>query len=302
MTKSDYEEFLVQCELAGVLGEDGNFDRPYQGRQFRAPVILGNDDGFLLWHWEDKVTSNPLRPEAHGLDLLIEFMNLADAPVETVLAFARKWGVLEICRHGLPCTHNLRYADTFSGRWCFPLAYTDAKFFSEPILYWHFYAKQMRALLNIAVRLKQGVPGLVEDWKVVQASGLMRKPEVEVLGGELFAAIYGRTVEDDRLFVLKLLDRWLSIGDVRPNLVWDDEHCSVSFDNTLFGMLAMQLMLEISSSGGIAFCSGCGKSYTPKLRRPKVGQRNYCRDCGKKAAWRDAKAGERRRKRKAGSG
>jgi hypothetical protein len=295
MTRSDYEEFVVQCELAGVLSEAGNFDRPYQGRQFRAPVILGNEDGFLLWRWEDKVTSNPLRPEAHGFGLLCEFMNLADAPVETILAFARKWGVLEICRHGLPCTHNLRYADTFSGRWCFPLSYNDYKFFHEPILYWHFYARQMRALLNIAVRLKQGMPGLVEDWKVVNVAGLMRKSEVKVLGEELFAAIYGRTVEDDRLYVLKLLDRWLSMGDVRPNLVWDDEHCSVSFDNTLFGMLAMQLMLMISSSGGVAFCSGCGKYYPPKVRRPKVDQRNYCPECGRPAAVRDAQAAKRNR-------
>lgn len=288
---------MVQCELAGVLGEAGNFDRPYQGRQFRAPVVLGNDEGLLLWRWEDKATSQPLRPEAHGFGLLCEFMNLADAPVETVLAFARKWGVLEICQHGLPCTHNLDYADKFLGRWCFPLSYNEYKYFYEPIQFWHFYAGQMRALLNIAVRLKQGVPGLIENWKVIQATGLMQKSEVEVLGEELFAAIYGRTVEDDRKFVLKLLDRWLSMGDVRPNLVWDDEHCSVSFDNTLFGMLVMQLMLEICSSGGIAFCHGCGKSYAPKVRRPKVGQRNYCRDCGKKAAWRDAKAAERQRKR-----
>lgn len=287
----------MQCELAGLLSETGNFDRPYQGRQFRAPIVLGNDDGLLIWHWEDKVMSKPLRPEAHGFGLLCEFMNLADAPVETILAFARKWGVLEICQHGLPCTHNLLYADTFLGRLCFPFSYTDTKFFYEPISYWYFYARQMRALLNIAVRLKQGVPGLVEDWKVVQVSGLDQKSEVKILGEELFAEIFGRTAKDDRLFMLKLLDHWLSMGDVRPTLVWDDEHCSVSFDNTLFGMLVMQLMLEISSSGGIAFCHGCGKSYAPKGRRPKVGQRNYCLKCGRPAAVRDAQAALRARKR-----
>lgn len=289
---------MVQCELAGLLGEAGNFDRPYQGRQFRAPVVSGNDGGLLIWHWEDKVTSSPLRPEAHGFGLLIEFMNLADAPVETILAFARKWGVLEICRHGLPGTHNLHHADIFYGRWCFPFYYTDTKWFYEPIAYWHFYAGQMRALLNIAIRLKQGGPGLVEDWKVVQVSRLDQASEVKILGEELFAEIFGHTVKDDRVFVLKLLDRWLSIGHVRPNLVWDDEHCSVSFDNTLFGMLVMQLMLEISSSGGVGFCHGCGKSYAPKRRRPKVGQRNYCPKCGRAAAVRDAQAALRARKRK----
>lgn len=300
MTKSNYEDFVLQCELAGVFSEAGNFDRPYQGRQLRVPSIIGNKRGFLIWRWDNAIRRNPLRPEAHGFGLLGEFMNLAEAPVETILAFARKWGVLEICLHGLPCTHNLRYASTVSGRFCIPLRYPDTDYYMEPIPYWHFYARQMRALLNIAVQLKQGLPGLVEDWKIIQVPGFGRESEVKV-SEETFAQMFGRTVEDDRQFVLRMLDRWLSMGDVRPNLVWDDEHCSVSFDNTLFGMLAMQLMLEIGSSGGIAFCYGCGKSYTPKGRRPKVGQRNYCRDCGKKAAWRDAQAARRRRNRGEGS-
>lgn len=250
-----------------------------------------------MWRWDNISERNPLQPEAHGVGILRDFMNLADAPAETVLAFARKWGVLEICLHGLPCTHNLRRAITLSGRWCEPLLYPDSENFMEPIQYWHFYAKQMRALLNIALRLKQGVPGLIEDWKIIQVPGFGREAEVKRICEETFANIYGRTVKDDRWLMRSMLDRWLSMGDVRPTLVWDDEQCSVSFDNTLFGMLAMQLMLEIGSNGGLAFCSGCRKSYAPEVRRPKVNQRNYCRDCGKKAAWRDAQAARRCRKR-----
>lgn len=290
---------MLLYELSGWFDEDGDSDRPYQGRQFRAPVVLGNEGDELVWRWEDKVKSTPLRREAQGFGLLVEFMNLADAPVETVLAFARKWGVLEICKHGLPSTHSPRHADISYGRWCFPFDYTDTKHFYEPISYWHFYARQMRALLNIALRLKQGVPGLVEDWKVAHLLGLDQKSEVEILGEDLFAELYGSNVKDDRVFVLRMLDYWLSIGHVRPRLVWDDDKCSVSFDNTLFGMLAMQLMLEISSSGGIGFCHGCGKSYAPKRRRPKVGQRNYCPKCGRRAALRDAQAALRARRRKA---
>lgn len=299
MTESNYEDFVLQCELAGLLSEADNFDRPYQGRQLRVPAVIGNNGGLLIWRWDNMVERNPLRPEAHGFGLLSEFVNLAEAPVETILAFARKWGVLEICLHGLPCTHNLRHGFTLSGRFCMPLPYLDTDDFMEPIPYWHYYARQMRSLLNVAVRLKQGQPGLAEDWKILVDPGPGQDPRGKAA---LFTSFYGRAVEEDRLGVRKMLDRWLSMGDVRPNLVWDEEQCSVSFDNTLFGMLAMQLMLEICSSGGIAFCSGCGKSYSPKRRRPKVGQRNYCRECGKKAAWRDAKATERRRKRKDGSG
>ncbi len=288
----------MQCELAGLLSEAGAFDRPYQGRQFRVPAVIGNDSGLLIWRWDNASERNPLRPEAHGFGLLSEFMNLADAPVESILAFARKWGVLEICEHMLPCTHNLRRAFTLSGRWCTPLIYPDgSQNFMEPIPYWYFYARQMRALLNIATRLKQDMPGLVDDWKIIQVPGLGRESEVKKISEETFARIFGRAVEDDKVFVRMMLDRWLSMGDVRPNLIWDDEQCAVSFDNTLFGMLAMQLMLEIGSAGGIAFCSGCGQTYSPRLRRPKVNQRNYCQKCGRRAALRDAQAARRRRKR-----
>lgn len=294
MTLEDYDDFVVQCELAGVLSEAGTFDRPHQERQYRVPAVIGVDCGLLIWRWDKALTRNPPRPKAHGLGLLMEFMRLVDAQPETILAFARKWGVLEICKHGLPSTHNCRKAITLSGRWCQPLSYTDFENYMEPIPYWHFYAKQMWAMLKIASQLKQGKTGLAEDWKILLDPGLLGYPRDKV---DLFLPFFGQTVADDIIGIRKMLDRWLSMGDVRPNLVWDEEGCFVSFDNTLFGMLAYQVMLAIGRTEGLGFCSGCGEHYAPKRRQTKVGQRNYCPACGKRAAWRDAKADQRRRER-----
>jgi predicted RNA-binding Zn-ribbon protein involved in translation (DUF1610 family) len=295
MTPEDYHDFVVQCELAGVLSEAGSFDRPHQERQFRVPAVIGVDCGLLIWRWDKALTRNPPRPKAHGLGLLMEFMRLANARPKTILAFARKWGVLEICKHGLPSTHNCRKAITLSGRWCEPLLYADLENFMEPITYWHFYARQMWAMLKIASQLKQGKTGLAEDWKILLDPGLGRDPHGKA---SLFASLFGQTVADDIVGIIKMLDRWLSMGDVRPNLVWDEEQRFVSFDNTLFGMLAYQMMIAIGRTEGLGFCSGCGEHYAPKRRQTKVSQRNYCPACGKRAAWRDAKADQRRRQRR----
>jgi predicted RNA-binding Zn-ribbon protein involved in translation (DUF1610 family) len=164
----------------------------------------------------------------------------------------------------------------------------------EPILYWHFYARQMWSLLKVTSRLKQGKTGLAEDWRILLDPGPGKDPRGKA---ELFVPVFGQTVAGDIVGVRKMLDNWLSMGDVRPNLVWDEEQCFVGFDNTLFGMLAYQVMLAIGRTEGLGFCSGCGEHYAPKRRQTKVSQRNYCPACGRRAAWRDAQADRRRRKR-----
>jgi hypothetical protein len=293
MTSDDYDDFIVQCELAGLISEAGTFDRPYQGRQHRVPAVIDIDCGLLVWNWDKALIRNPPRPKADGLGLLMEFMRLADARPETILAFARKWGVLEICQHGLPCTHNRRKVITLFGRWCEPLPYADLENFMEPIIYWYFYAKQMRALLKVASQLEQGKTGAAEDWKILLDPGPGIYPRNKAA---LFEPFFGRTVAEDRTAVRVMVERWATLGDVRPTLPLDGEQRFVSFDNTLFGMLAIQVMLAIGRTEGLGFCSGCGEHYAPTRRQTKVSQRNYCPACGKRAAWRDAKAEQRRRK------
>ncbi len=58
---------------------------------------------------------------------------------------------------------------------------------------------------------------------------------------------------------------------------------------SLFGALTTQLLAAVSGSG-FAICSACGNAYAPQRRRPSVGRRRYCPNCGHPAAVRDAKA------------
>src|SRR5262245_3839068 len=41
-------------------------------------------------------------------EALIEFTRLYDSPAEEIESFARRYGVLGLCEHGLPSTHEIR--------------------------------------------------------------------------------------------------------------------------------------------------------------------------------------------------
>jgi hypothetical protein len=287
MTSPNFRDLLLEFELAGMVSEDGTIDRPYHMRRARVPAVITTYNDSLIWRWDPVLEFNPPRPEGKGVGPLLEFVRLADATPDMIFAFARKWGVLEICTHGLPWNH--RWLQT-PGTSCTPLWHHDRVNFYEPIEAWHFFARQARSLLKVAARLRQGVPGLVEDLDNI----LIRRPGDPSCG---FADMFGQDVYHDKCVVTLVVDLWLSLGDVRPSFVWDEERCLVTFNNTLFGMLASQLMLIISRTEGLGICSGCGETFISGHRWPKFNQRNYCHNCGKRAAWRDAQADRRRRKR-----
>ena len=79
-----------------------------------SPTVHGDfvpdagSDTFLLWQWGPEDPSFGLRPLDQGC--LKEFLKLSrtsDELYETsVLDFARRWGALGICCHGLPATHG----------------------------------------------------------------------------------------------------------------------------------------------------------------------------------------------------
>ena len=76
----------------------GQIDRPVQGRLLVPGVV--ELDGSRLWWSESAETSR--RPGA----VLEGFLELAEASPELIRDYARQWGLLKICRHGLPCSHH----------------------------------------------------------------------------------------------------------------------------------------------------------------------------------------------------
>src|SRR5260370_18729673 len=66
--------------------------------------------------------------------------------------------------------------------------------------------------------------------------------------------------------------------------------------NRLLGVLIAQIAHVVSRADELTICAGC-KSAFKMPRKPSRGVNRYCRECGKRASWRDAARRFRQRKR-----
>ena len=198
-----------------------------------------------------------------GLGLLASFARLESASVDNILAFARRWGSLEICAHNLPRAHppTSRYprATYFCEEWRRPQG-REPIGHVESIAVWRYVARRFRLLLDLAEGLWREPPALGDAavWESVH-----RRPPTDVASarGELSAA----------------LNALVRLGSVRVWSVPTPPFVRIG-GHDLFGALALQLLLATLKSAGWATCSHCARPYAP-TRRPQLGRLNYCPTC-----------------------
>ena len=291
MTKPKF----IEWGTAGLTNDEGQLDRPLENASWPVPLYIRLGGGMLFWEWDtwrgDQLSPTP--SSYPGYELLQQFLNLADAPAEQILRYALRYGVLGICEHDLPSSHNPT---------CKPLSRDpDHHFHYEPIEAWRRFSGEARALLNIAAMLHHGKPGADEDWAAFSAATGRRRPipRSEHPSGYLPGLDW---TSNEVEAVAERVNEWLSMSNIRPHFRWYAVESIPSIrlatetsQHGLFAALAIQLMLAISRADGLAICSACSNSYFPK-RRPRVGQRHYCEACGRRAAMRHASAGYRLRK------
>lgn len=87
-------------------------------------------------------------------DLLERFCRIAEAPdnAAAVETFAKRWGMLGLCEHGLPYLHRTP--------WCTPSR-------TEEFQHWKAIAVYFEAMRRIGVALHRGSLGTSTDWGVV---------------------------------------------------------------------------------------------------------------------------------------
>lgn len=273
---------------------DGRLVRPAASRNLSVPVVIELAEDRLLWE------SVPGRRTASRPELFEEFVRLADRPAESIRDYARRWGVLGICKHGLPLTHNpppVPYPLTpVAMTWCRPMPWKERprrnqERFWEPLEAWRRYSRQSRAILNIAGYLHGGKVGRLNDWRAIY----YRLPEGDAI------PYWKQSVSNDWSGVCHIVNEWLAIARVRVELARDDGRPVVQLGGgTLLGAIALQLALAISRTDGLAICSGCGVSYMP-TRCPSAGRRRYCQACRKAGAPGRAAAADYRSRRGNGS-
>ena len=291
-------------------------DRPVATAMVLVPSHVEQQGDRLCW---GSTPDQPPAPRQVGRQGLETFIRLAGAADGGIVAYARRHGVLHLCAHGLPCTHNparhaatsMAMADQMQGparrlqrgaRRYLAMRLADGcqpetinvrgrLLACEPLHEWRLWGCRFRAALNIASSLHGDRPGSVDDWQDLLRGGTREVPW------------WTRTVRAERLMLMGILNTWLRIGDVRPTFQWRvDEGPSVFFsggsvyDATLFATLVCQVVFACARSEGVAVCSTCGTTYTPN-RRPRVDQRSYCPRCRLAGApQRDAQRARRRRK------
>ncbi len=244
---------------------------------------------YLIWGWG--LYGKPLERVKAGAKMLEQFVRLSDAPSQSILDFASQWGPLEICEHDLPASHQPHRVTRESHCGARYLPSLDRKFqHGEPLSTWRRFSRHARAVLRVAARLHERKLAHPKDWEVVYE-------------GSPDPPWRPQTVARDRRLLVGIVDDWLEIGDVRPQVTWTDRpKVELALGATrghvtagTFGGLAVQLMLAIVPSMGVATCSDCGQPYVPK-RAPPAGRLNFCEECGRQGAMRAASRKYRRKK------
>jgi transposase-like protein len=264
-------------ETSGLTTEDGRLERPLALADWLRPDVVEVEGEWLRWEYSDKGRGFGAHIRM-GPGLLAEFPKLADASPSAIRNYARRWGVLKICAHGLPCGHNpppVVGMESGLVTWCYPLGWPDTCW--EPLDRWRHFARQTRAMLNIAAYVHAGKPGRPEDWQTVYEDAKTDAWQHVHQGGPFWERL---TCEAARARLGLLLDERLALGHVRPQLTWSGKtHEIVLKGSGLFGALTAQLLMVISRTDGLLICSGCGQAYDPKPRRPRAGTRHYCQTC-----------------------
>lgn len=274
----------IGLELGGVLDEQGRYERPLPSATWAVPASIQTDGTDLIYReWTEQ--RRPRRRRA-GPRMLEDFLGLAHMPAEAVVRYARQWGVLGLCRHGMPACHN------HEGKvedWCSPVGWefgkTRAEQAREPLSYWTFYADKFRTLLKVTANARAGTDvGDTADWIVLHSPepSWSLPPE----------AVTVPTLDGAPLFLGSEFHFYASLGDCRPVLTWHaGAEPRVELGGFgLFGALAWQILLAATGSPGLAFCEECRAPFR------RDGRRKYCEDCGRPAALRAGAARQRKRR------
>lgn len=260
-----------------------------------AKVDLSPNRERLVWIYN--TDRRDARTVVANPDLLGQFTDLGEpnTTAEEICNFARRFGILRICKHGLPASHsNSPDGSVYFGEdvgfvferypYCRPLGTSmgNENEGLEPLDRWRFFARHAQALLNVIILLGQDELANTDDWDILNENSNLKR--------------ISRDLTQQRLNCVAIVNTWLRVASVTPQIRYNypplREGYKIQLEtdgfrgSRLFAYLACQLMTAAVGQG-VSLCSGCGKVYPP-TRKPNRNQNNYCQDCGTRTAWRDA--------------
>ncbi len=262
---TDIEQFYNsdlpnRLNLAGMTDANGHTSILTGSLPFGQLFVPRHIDlaGANLYWWLDPFDDYKQNP-ASDVGALNDFVRIKTP--DDILRFARRYGPLGLCKHGLPPMHRgSRYRDEFingnlvgvtdtgewnpAGRergWCPPSG-------NEPIEKWLHYSKLALSYINGAAVLKIDT---------------------------------GKSMKGIRqIFLQDGVNEWLDDAGIRLELNWSgSEPVLTLIGGGVFGALGVQLLSAVTANN-LSICSGCRIPYLRKGRKPQSGRRNFCPECG----------------------
>ena len=200
--------------------------------------------------------------------MLDRFLNIVYAQdlERAVKSFASRYGIAGLCQHGLPSGHS-----------------STCKQSADHVKGYKEFADCLDHLLNLGMELSEGRCGRTIDWAAADST----------LCGRDFAPHPREFWEDVQKHVgfrqsqfQILMRRLVLVSGLYPRFCWRRGAWTIEFDSVegsnIAAILTTQLMARIAG-GLMRKCRNCPRWFQPQ------GRQVYCRDCGKRASWRDSK-------------
>jgi uncharacterized Zn finger protein (UPF0148 family) len=270
-------------------------------------------------------------------EVLYGLLRLADEEKEEpFIEYAKKWGMLGLCKHGLPVGHRLMPRRLLAPGAPVSAALEPGIAFDgcsvrrkgdwivEPLSQWRYYARQVKSIVSLAIVLRGAKPfsdpefeGFIKRHplgtrtdpsitKVPNADGTITFQISERIPGEIddwrvALEDMGTVILDNadpvnlgRVLISRIVNHWLTITAIRPICWWAAQTSRFNLQSTVswngvLPVVAVRLMLMLSDSPDYAICPKCKSPFYLRAGQTSSDMRkNYCADCGLKAARHEA--------------
>ncbi len=251
--------------------------------------LAGSSDARrLVWTWGATGAEPAGITETSHAGAIWRFVRLGGASDEAILAFAQRWGVLDLCEaHAFPAGHNpdesgadYQLAPVLAERApglemplrlpCRPEIW-EPGWYAEPVDWWRMWARRLRSASLLLVALNKGETGAREDWAEV----VMELHDLSA--GRDWSR---RPKHWQRSALADVVSSWLEQARLVPGVSWaGDYRLELTASSGLLTVLLAQLVAVMSSDADRpARCSRCPNPY-PAQRSPRRGFRNFCQEC-----------------------
>jgi transposase-like protein len=306
-----------EWEVAEFTDEYGRLGRSVPSGHVLVPGSIELDGPLLVWKYAPDVNTGPKTYVPSG-DVLNRFVELwkgtlvdetirpvrgpADTPTQLkkkfeeykkdvearlpaandrTLRFARKYGIL-----GFDKDVNLAFDWDVEG--------------VELLDTWWEISRQVYAFLNIAAALNKSRVGDPRDWSAIDS--FIDDPKFPQPPNAAVVRYLPHGVAAARSYFELRLQDWLHSARITFGLTANAGHgftwrTEIDYKGRLYSALVLQLLLTVTNTDSLYFCSGCSLPYMrpKKHKKPNAGEANFCSSCGREEALRQA---DRRRRKK----